>query len=183
MQKPNFRPATTATVCNTIKTMSTEKTPHEPALLRQAFSSFATGVTVVTTRDAQGHLVGLTANSFSAVSLEPRLALWCIAAGTPSFAAFRDCSHYTINVLAADQEEISNRFANPSPDKFAGLEYSEGLGGAPRLAGCIASFECRNLHQYPGGDHLIMVGEVENFQLNMGAPLLFFGSRYAGLQT
>jgi flavin reductase (DIM6/NTAB) family NADH-FMN oxidoreductase RutF len=153
-----------------------------PALLRQAFGSFATGVTVVTARDVDGNPVGLTANSFSAVSLDPPLVLWCIALGTPSFAAFRDCSHYAINVLSADQEEISNRFANPSPNKFSGIDYALGLGEVPLLNGSIASFECRNLHQYPGGDHLIMVGQVEKYRVNMDAPLLFFGSKYAGLQ-
>lgn len=151
-------------------------------MLRQAFGSFATGVTIVTACDSKGNLVGLTANSFSAVSLEPPLVLWCVSMTTPSFAAFRDCSHYTINVLSADQEEISNRFATPSPDKFAGLDYGLGAGGAPVLQGCIASFECRNAHQYPGGDHLIMVGEVENYHVNMDAPLLFFASKYAGIQ-
>ncbi|HWV18478.1 MAG TPA: flavin reductase family protein [Rhodocyclaceae bacterium] len=151
-------------------------------MLRQAFSSFATGVTVVTALDARGNPVGLTANSFSAVSLNPALVLWCISLTTPSFAAFRDCSHYAINVLSADQEEISNRFANPSPDKFAGLEWTPGLGGAPVLKGCIANFECGNGHQYPGGDHLIMVGAVGNYRVNMDAPLLFFASKYAGIQ-
>ena len=151
-------------------------------MLRQAFGSFATGVTIVTARDAKGNLVGLTANSFSAVSLEPPLVLWCVSLTTPSFAAFRDCSHYTINVLSADQEDISNRFATPNADKFAGMDYSLSAGGAPTLKGCIASFECRNAHQYPGGDHLIMVGQVENYRVNMDAPLLFFASKYAGIQ-
>jgi flavin reductase (DIM6/NTAB) family NADH-FMN oxidoreductase RutF len=153
-----------------------------PALLRQAFGSFATGVTVVTTLDAAGNPVGLTANSFSAVSLEPPLVLWCISMTTPSFAAFRDCSHYAINVLSADQEEISNRFANPSPDKFAGIAYASGISGVPLLEGCIANFECRNATQYPGGDHLILVGQVENQRVNLDTPLLFFASRYAALQ-
>jgi len=151
-------------------------------MLRQAFGSFATGVTVVTTRDADGNLVGLTANSFSAVSLNPALVLWCISLNTPSFAAFRDCSHYAINVLSADQEEISNRFASPSADKFAGLDWAPGNSGAPLLNGCIANFECSNANQYPGGDHLILVGQVENYRVNMDAPLLFFASQYAGLQ-
>ena len=163
--------------------MSTENLSNlSPALLRQAFGSFATGVTVVTTLDAKGNPVGLTANSFSAVSLNPPLVLWCISLNTPSFAAFRDGSHYAINVLSADQEEISNRFATPSPDKFAGLDWKAGAGGVPVLNGCIANFECRNVHQYPGGDHLIMVGQVEHYRANMDAPLLFFASKYAALQ-
>lgn len=151
-------------------------------MLRQAFGSFATGVTVVTARDGGGALVGLTANSFSAVSLDPALVLWCVSMTTPSFAAFRDCSHYAINVLSADQEEISNRFANPSSDKFAGLDWTPGASGVPLLNGCIANFECSNLHQYPGGDHLILVGQVESYRANIDTPLLFFASRYAGLQ-
>ena len=151
-------------------------------MLRQAFGSFATGVTVVTTRDAGGNLVGLTANSFSAVSLDPALVLWCISLTTPSFAAFRDCSHYAINVLSADQEEISNRFANPSADKFAGIDWAPGTSGVPLLDGCIANFECSNVNQYPGGDHVILVGQVEHYRVNMDAPLLFFGSKYAALQ-
>lgn len=153
-----------------------------PAELRQAFGSFATGVTVVTTRNADGKLVGLTANSFSAVSLSPPLLLWCISMSTPSFTAFRDCSHYAINILGAEQTDISNRFANSSPDKFANLDYGFGPAGSPLIAGCIASFECRNEIQYPGGDHLILVGYVEHYQVSPGAPLLFHGSRYAGLQ-
>ncbi|MBY0341619.1 MAG: flavin reductase family protein [Rhodocyclaceae bacterium] len=163
--------------------MSTENPTHlSPAMLRQAFGSFATGVTVVTALDARGNPVGLTANSFSAVSLEPPLLLWCISLTTPSFAAFRDCSHYAINVLSADQEDISNRFANPSADKFAGLEWTPGAGGAPVLAGCIANFECANTHGYPGGDHLIMVGQIAHCRVNLDAPLLFFASKYAALQ-
>jgi 3-hydroxy-9,10-secoandrosta-1,3,5(10)-triene-9,17-dione monooxygenase reductase component len=151
-------------------------------MLRQAFGSFATGVTVVTTLDAKRNPVGLTANSFSAVSLEPPLVLWCISLNTPSFAAFQDCSHYAINVLSADQEEISNRFANPSPNKFAGLDWTPGASGVPLLNGCIANFECSNANQYPGGDHLILVGQVENYRVNLDTPLLFFASRYAALQ-
>ena len=160
-----------------------QNTPaSERASLRYALGSFATGVTVITARDAAGNPAGLTVNSFASVSLDPPLVLWSIGLGSPSFTIFRDCSHYAINVLAADQEEISNRFSNPSPDKFAGLEYTLGLGNAPLLGGCIASFECRNEKQHEGGDHLILVGRVENYIVDMGAPLLFFGSRYAGLQ-
>lgn len=158
-------------------------TDFDPQHLRAALGSFATGVTVITTRTASGELVGLTANSFASVSLDPPLVLWSIGLGTPSFEAFRDCSHYAINILALDQEEISNRFASPSENKFAGLEYTAGAGGAPLLAGCIASFECRNQTQYPGGDHLILVGRIERYQVAGGAPLLFFGGSYAALSS
>jgi len=167
---------------NTQTTMSTEKSNFNPAALRQAFGSFATGVTVITALDASGKPTGITVNSFTSVSLEPPLVLWCIGLGTPSFASFRDCSHYAIHVLSADQEDISNRFANPSADKFAGLDYSRGTGGVPLLPGCVATFECSNAAQYPGGDHLILVGKVEHYQASLDAPLLFFASNYAHIQ-
>ena len=157
-------------------TMTTEFNPQH---LRTAFGSFATGVTIITARAANGELVGLTANSFASVSLRPPLVLWSIDLGTPSFEVFRDCSHYAINVLSADQEALSNRFAMPSDDKFAGLDYCNGAGGAPLLSGCIAHFECANEAQHAGGDHLIMVGRIENYSVSSGAPLLFFRSSYA----
>lgn len=158
-------------------------TDFNPQHLRAALGSFATGVTVVTTRGPKGEPVGLTANSFASVSLEPPLVLWSIGLNTPSFAAFRDCSHYAINILSADQEDVSNRFANPQPDKFAGLDYREGISGVPLLNGCIASFECRNEIQHAGGDHLILVGRIENYSIDIaaGPPLLFYASKYAGL--
>lgn len=156
-------------------------TEFNPQHLRGALGSFATGVTVITARAANGELVGLTANSFASVSLRPPLVLWSIDLGTPSFEVFRDCSHYAINVLGAHQEVLSNRFAMPSEDKFAGLDYRSGIGGAPLLAGCIASFECANEAQHAGGDHLILVGRIENYTVSSGAPLLFFRSGYARL--
>lgn len=153
----------------------------DPQQLRAVFGSFATGVTVITTRGPAGELIGMTVNSLASLSLEPPLLVWCIDLGTPSFEAFRDCSHYAINVLGADQADISNRFANPSEDKFAGLSWQEGAGGSPLIAGCIAYFECVNEAQHPGGDHRLMVGRILGYQIDPGAPLLFFGSRYARL--
>lgn len=146
-------------------------------------SRFATGVAVITSRAPSGELVGLTANSLTSVSLTPPLLLWCISKTTPSFEVFRECSHYAINILAETQLEISNRFANPSPDKFAGLNWAEGRGGAPVLSECIAHFECANTSQYPGGDHLIMVGTIEHYSVSEGAPLLYYASRYAALKA
>lgn len=162
--------------------MSTENSNFTPPALRQAFGSFATGITVITALDASGKPTGITVNSFASVSLDPPLVLWCIDLGTPSFATFRDCTHYAINVLSADQEDISNRFANPSADKFAGIDYGHGIGGIPLLSGCVATFECSNAAQYPGGDHLILVGKVENYQVSLDAPLLYFASKYARIQ-
>lgn len=160
--------------------MSSEFNPQH---LRAALGSFATGVTVITARAPNGELVGLTANSFASVSLQPPLVLWSIDRNTPSFEVFRSCSHYAINVLGAGQEALSNRFATPSADKFAGLDYRNGAGRAPLLAGCIAGFECANEAQHAGGDHLIMVGRIENYSVSSGAPLLFFRSAYAELAS
>lgn len=153
-----------------------------PQSLRSAFGRFATGVAVITARAPDGSLVGLTVNSLTSLSLEPPLLLWCITCNTPSFEVFRDCSHYAVNILAAEQQDISNRFASPLPDKFAGLDYRLGLGDAPLLQGCIAQFECASQACYPGGDHMIMVGAIESVALGEGEPLLYYASRYAALK-
>ncbi len=108
---------------------------------RNALGAFGTGVTVITTRAADGSLHGLTANSFSAVSLQPRLVLWSQSLRTPSHAVFEAATHFAINILSADQVDLSRRFARSSPDKFAGLAVREGLGGSPLLPGAVATFE------------------------------------------
>lgn len=154
----------------------------DPREFRNALGSFATGITVITARDAQGGLAGLTVNSFASVSLDPPLVLWSLSLYSPSLAIFQNCSHYAINVLAADQTHLSQRFSRPSEDaaggKFAGLEFEVGLGGAPLLRDCCARFECRNETRHPGGDHLIFVGLVEQYRRAERAPLLFHGGRY-----
>ncbi|MBL8484377.1 MAG: flavin reductase family protein [Rhodocyclaceae bacterium] len=148
---------------------------------RQALGCFATGITVVTARDGAGLPVGLTANSFNSVSLDPPLVLWSLSLYSNKLAVFQNCSHWTVNVLAADQQGLSQRFAQSESDRFAGLAYSDGLGGAPRLDGCCAYFECRNETHYAGGDHLIFLGEVERFERHDRPPLLYFGGRYRQL--
>ncbi len=151
---------------------------------RDALGSFATGVAVVTAQGPDGQPIGLTVNSFSAVSLQPPLVLWSLAMATNTLEAFRRASHYGVNVLAANQEDISNRFATWPTDRFAGLPWRAGLGGAPILEGVCAHFEVRNDHQYPGGDHLIFVGEVQRFAQDAAAvPLLFHRGRYRVLVT
>lgn len=147
-------------------------------LLRDALGSFATGVTVVTARGADGEPVGVTINSFASVSLDPPLVLWSLGLSSPSLVVFESCNWYVINVLAADQEELSQRFAQSQGDRFAGIELEVGAGGTPILPGCCAWFECRNEIRYPGGDHLIFVGHVESFQRVEIAPLVFHGGRY-----
>ncbi len=149
---------------------------------RDALGSYATGVTVVTALDLDGRPIGLTVNSFAAVSLQPPLVLWSLGNGSNSLEAFRTASHYCINVLAADQEDLSNRFATWPTDRFVGLRWSPGCGGAPVLEGCCAHFEVRNDIRHPGGDHLIFVGQVQRFSQHPTAkPLLFHRGRYRAL--
>jgi flavin reductase (DIM6/NTAB) family NADH-FMN oxidoreductase RutF len=146
---------------------------------RAALGMFATGVTIVTARSATGEVIGLTANSFNSVSLEPPLVLWSLSRAAGSMAVFSAGSHYAINVLAADQRELAERFALRGADRFAGLTFAEGAGGAPLLHGAAATFECFNRSRYEEGDHVIFVGEVERCEHRPGAsPLLFHGGRY-----
>ncbi|MCD1618665.1 flavin reductase [Salipiger manganoxidans] len=149
--------------------------------LRDAMGSFATGVTIVTTRSAAGEDIGRTANSFSSVSLDPPMILWSLARSSSSHAAFAEARHFAVHVLAADQDELSGRFAGKSADRFAGLEAERGADGIPLLRHCAARFECRTVYRYDGGDHVIFVGEVTGFQRSDAAPLLFHGGRYGRL--
>ena len=140
---------------------------------------FATGVTIVTARTASGELVGLTANSFNSVSLSPPLVLWSLSQAASSMAAFSAGSHYAINILAADQQALAERFASKRADRWDGVAYTGGVAGAPLLAGAVASFECFNRSQYQEGDHVIFVGEVEHCSHNAGAaPLLYHGGKF-----
>ncbi len=146
---------------------------------RAALGMFATGVTIVTARDTQGGPVGLTANSFNSVSLSPPLVLWSLARSAGSMPAFERGSHYAINILAADQRALAERFAGKAVDRFEGLAFREGAGGAPILDGSAAVFECFNRSRYEEGDHVIFVGEVERCRRRAGAqPLIFHGGRY-----
>jgi len=149
--------------------------------LRDVLGEFATGVAVVTTRAPDGTPVGVTINSFASVSLEPPLVLWSLGLQSPTRAAFETSSHYVVNILAADQVELSQRFSQAQTDRFAGLEFDAGNAGAPLLRGCCAWVECRNEVRYPGGDHVILVGYVERFRREPKAPLIFHGGRYREL--
>jgi len=150
----------------------------DPRDLRRALAGFPTGVTVITARTAAGQLAGVTVNSFCSVSLAPPLLLWCLSKTAPSRSVFTEASHFAIHVLAADQQHLSQRFSRPATDKFAELEVSEGLGLAPVLAGAVATFECRLDREHDGGDHLILIGEVERYAYSNRHPLLFHGGGY-----
>ncbi|MBX3585302.1 MAG: flavin reductase family protein [Ramlibacter sp.] len=146
---------------------------------RAALGMFATGVTIVTARTATGELIGLTANSFNSVSLDPPLVLWSLARAAGSMPAFSTGSHYAINILGAGQKDLAERFALKGADRWGGVAFAEGVGGAPLLAGAAATFECFNRSRYEEGDHVIFVGEVERCTHARGAsPLLFHGGQF-----
>ncbi len=153
----------------------------ERRTLRHALGEFATGVTVVTARGAGGKLAGVTINSFASVSLDPPLVLWSLALQSSWLTVFESCSHYAINVLANDQTGFSQDFSQSPGDPFAGIDLASGAHGTPMLPGCCAWFECRNEMRYPGGDHLIFVGQVENFRRQEKSPLIFHRGRYRSL--
>lgn len=149
---------------------------------RDTLGCFATGVAVLTARSARGEAVGVTISSFNAVSLDPPLVLWSLSDSSPSLATFRQASHFAVNVLAASQQALSDRFAARAPDRFSGLTVRDGLGGAPLLDGCCAWFECHNEVQHAGGDHLIFIGRVQRHARGEEQlPLIFHGGRYREL--
>jgi flavin reductase (DIM6/NTAB) family NADH-FMN oxidoreductase RutF/DNA-binding IclR family transcriptional regulator len=146
--------------------------------LRDVLGTFVTGVTVVTTRATDGRAYGVTANSFSSVSLDPPLVLWSQSVSSSSHPAFRDSDHFAVNILADDQVHLSNHFAKSKDDKFAGIPHSDGLGGAPVLHGAAAHVECVKVASYPGGDHVVFLGRVERITQGGRRPLAFGQGRY-----
>ncbi|HQR97771.1 MULTISPECIES: flavin reductase family protein [unclassified Polaromonas] len=149
--------------------------------LRIALGQFATGITVVTTRAGNGPFVGLTVNSFSALSLEPPLILWSLRCSSPSLPVFEEAERFVVNVLAEAQVEVSRRFASPQADKFEGVPHAENAWGLPLLHGASAWFECRTVSRQIAGDHCLFIAEVERFTLSEAAPLLFHAGGYFAL--
>ena len=142
---------------------------------------FATGVTVITTRDQSGQPYGLTANAVTSLSLEPPLLLICVDRKAETFPHFFDSKIFVLNILAEDQEEVSRRFAKTGGDKFAGVPCRIGHLDTPILEGTLGHVECRIIETLEGGDHVIHVGEVEHAEARDGRPLLFFRGRYQRL--
>ncbi len=147
--------------------------------LRSALGRFATGVTIVTTMTARGP-IGITANSFASVSLDPPLVLWSPARKSSRFPAFEAAQHFAIHVLSAEQRNLAESFAR-SGGPFAALDYIRGVDDTPLIDGCAARFECRHAAGHDGGDHLIVVGEVLNFVEADLPPLVFYRGAYVGL--
>jgi len=152
--------------------------PVDSAEFRTALSHWSSGVAIITTRDADGAPVGLTATSFASLSLDPPLILFCLGLESTTREAFVAAQGFAVHMLTAQQESLSNRFAAKGGDKFAGLEWSEGRRGTPLLPHCLAVLECRMHAQLPGGDHIIMVGEVEGITTHGGEPLLYYRGAY-----
>lgn len=150
---------------------------------RQCLGKFATGVTVVTCVDKQGRPCGITANSFSSLSLEPPLILWNIAKVSTSLDAYLEAKHFAVNVLSSRQRHISAYFARSDHMRFDGVEHSLSADSVPVLPDTIATFECRTREVHDCGDHHIIVGEVTAYSSADGDPLLFYGGDYRRLDT
>jgi 3-hydroxy-9,10-secoandrosta-1,3,5(10)-triene-9,17-dione monooxygenase reductase component len=149
--------------------------------LRSALGRFATGVTIVTCLDAEGAPVGLTVNSFTALSLQPPLVVWALRTESPSLQAFEAAGHFVVNVLGEGQLELSKRFAAHAADKFGAGRWGTGRLGAPVLAGALAVFECTTESAQVHGDHVLFVGRVDHCAAHAGAPLVFHAGRYRRL--
>ena len=160
-----------------------------PDDFRRLLGHFASGVTVVTTRDSQGRPAGLTASAFTSVSLNPPMILVCVAQNAQSYEALQGADRFAVNILGQGQETLSNRFATKSSsaaEKFEGIGYKPGMLGLPILADALASLECTTVHAYPGGDHTIFVGRIEAGASREGdgaEPLLYYRGRYRQLSS
>ncbi|MFZ2651436.1 MAG: flavin reductase family protein [Burkholderiaceae bacterium] len=156
----------------------TRDTAPSPQALRLALGRFATGVTIVTCRAVDGSAAGLTANSFSGVSLDPPLVLWSLRRASPSLPVFAAARHFNVNVLAEAQVDLSRRFASALHDKFTEGVWSDGSTGVPMLAGCAAVFECEAQLRHEVGDHLLIIGRVLGVVDSVLPPLVFQSGRY-----
>ncbi|HEX6247601.1 MAG TPA: flavin reductase [Nocardioidaceae bacterium] len=155
-----------------------EKARFDVRDLRRAFGQYATGVTVVTTRDEEGRPWGMTANSFTSVSLNPPLVLWAAAKSSPSLPAFAGSQRFAVNVLASDQHHLSRQFATSGAEKFDGVDLAGDLAGMPLLDGVVAHFVCRRTETVEAGDHVVFLGEVESYDAPGGEPLVFHSGGY-----
>ena len=155
------------------------KQEFDTIAFRNALGSFTTGVTIITATAPDGTPVGLTANSFNSVSLDPPMVLWSLAKTSLSVDAFNEAKHWNVHVLSQDQQDLSNTFASRGENKFKDITLDEGLSNAPLIPDCSARFQCRNMVTHDGGDHLIYIGEVLAFDQQNFPPLVFQQGQYA----
>jgi flavin reductase (DIM6/NTAB) family NADH-FMN oxidoreductase RutF len=158
--------------------LASDTSAIDPRDFRNALGTFATGVTIITAMAADGKPYGLTCNSFASVSLNPPLVLWSLGMFSNGLSTFQNASHFVVNILGESQQELANKFAKSSGEKFAGVEWTPGLGNAPVLADSVANFQCRAANRYYGGDHIIFLGAVEAYAYNRKEPLLFARGGY-----
>lgn len=151
--------------------------------LRNAFGCFATGITVITTTDGDGAHYGVTANSFTSVSLDPPLVLFCLDNKSMSFDAFRGGRHFVVNILGEEQQAVSGRFARSDADKWDGMTFDVWDTGCPVLPGCMATMECDTRAVHEGGDHIIVVGQVRRLVYDRDGtrPLIYYRGRYEAI--
>ena len=152
---------------------------HDELNLRRSLGRFATGVTVVTCCAGDGTPCGITANSFSSVSLDPPLVLWNIAKVSNSLRAYLDASHFAIHVLGAGQRRLAEHFSRPDHTRYDGIEHTISTDNVPVLPDVLARFDCRTHQVHSSGDHFIVIGEVVNHVAVDGSPLLFYSGRYS----
>ena len=145
---------------------------------RAALGRFASGVTVVTTKDNSGKLFGITVSAFCSVSLEPPLILVCIENRAGSHHAFLESKAFVVNILREDQQSVSNHFASHLDDKFADIEFDAGIENLPVLRNCLANLECRLHTSHESGDHTIFIGEIEKATVSDENPLVYWHSKY-----
>lgn len=157
------------------------QTDFEAADLRRAFGTFLTGVTVVTTRDETGAPCGMTANSFTSVSLDPPLVLVCIGTGSSNIAAFKAADRFAVNILGHDQTDVATVFSARGVDRFATVAHGEATTGAPVLADCLGWFDCTLHQRVVAGDHVILIGRVEDLQIGQRPPLGFCRGQFVSL--
>jgi flavin reductase (DIM6/NTAB) family NADH-FMN oxidoreductase RutF len=149
--------------------------------LRNALGNFATGICVITTNDGCDPM-GITVNSFAAVSLEPALVLWSLQNNSECFAVFEKTKKYAVNILSVEQQDLSNLYASKGDHRLAPEHFRIGKSGLPVLRQCVASFECDIWSRYPGGDHVVLLGEVSHIETNSNKkPLLFSAGQYRRL--
>ena len=145
---------------------------------RQAAGRFATGITVATVMDAEGMPHGLTANSFTSVSLEPPLVLVCVGHAAATLESFRTAKYFGVNILAEDQRTLSERFARKGHNRFEGIDWHPGKTGVPLLPGVVAALECEVHRKIAAGDHDVFLGEVVRVEVHEKTPLVYFAGRY-----
>lgn len=152
-------------------------------LFRDVAGTFATGVTVVTTLGRNRKPVGMTVNSFTSLSLNPPLVLFCVAKGGSLYQDFLHTDSFVVNILSADQEHLSRQFAQRDRERFEGVKFRQGVTGNPVLDDVLGYFECKVTQRYEGGDHIIVLGEVLDMAKRDGKPLIFYRGQYHNLES